>query len=75
MKSLGRWVVEHYKAIIIVSVLLLIPAVYGAVNTRINYDLLTYLPDNLNSTKGQAILEKDFRVAGNAFLMFEGKDD
>lgn len=75
MKSFGRWVVEHYKAIIITCILLLIPAVYGLVNTRINYDLLTYLPDNLNSTKGQAILEKDFRVAGNAFLMIEGKDD
>lgn len=75
MKSFGRWVVEHYKAIIVMCILLLIPAVYGMVNTRINYDLLTYLPDNLNSTKGQAILEKDFRVAGNAFLMIEGKDD
>lgn len=55
--------------------MLLIPAVYGMVNTRINYDLLTYLPAGLNSVKGQAILEKDFRVAGNAFLMIEGQDD
>lgn len=75
MKSFSRWVVKHYKAIIVISVLLLIPAFYGMINTRINYDLLTYLPDNLNSVKGQHILEKDFRVAGNAFLLIEGKDD
>lgn len=75
MKAFARGVVEHYQAIIVISILLLIPAVYGMINTRINYDLLTYLPDGLNSVKGQAILEKDFRVAGNAFLMIEGKDD
>lgn len=75
MKSFAHGVVKHYKAIIVICILLLIPAVYGMVNTKINYDLLTYLPDNLNSVKGQHILEKDFKVAGNAFLMIEGKDD
>lgn len=75
MKSFANGVVKHYKAIMVVCILLLIPAVYGMINTRINYDLLTYLPDNLNSVKGQHILEEDFRVAGNAFLMIEGQDD
>ncbi len=75
MKSFSRWVVDHYKLIIIISILLLIPGLYGMINTKINYDLLSYLPENLNSVQGQGILEKDFRVAGNGFLLVEDQAD
>jgi predicted RND superfamily exporter protein len=75
MKSFSRWVVEHYKLIIVICALLLIPGFYGMATTKINYDILTYLPQNLNSVQGQNILEKDFRVAGNAFLLVEDQQD
>ena len=75
MKSFSHWVVRHYRAIIVFSVLCLIPAFYGMAQTKINYDLLTYLPGNLNSVHGQHILEKDFKVAANAFLLIEDKDE
>lgn len=75
MKSFSRWVVDHYKLIIIISVLLLIPGLYAMINTKINYDLLSYLPKNLNSVQGQQILETDFRIAGNGFLLIEDQPD
>lgn len=75
MKSFSRWVVDHYKMIIIISVLLLIPGFYGMINTKINYDVLSYLPKNLNSVQGQDILSKDFRIAGNGFLLIEDQED
>ena len=75
MKAFSRWVVQHYKLIIIISVLLLIPGFYGMSQTRINYDILSYLPQNSNSMQGQNILEKDFRVAANAFLLIKDQSD
>jgi len=75
MKAFSRWVVEHYKLIIVICALLLIPGFYGMATTKINYDILTYLPQNLNSVQGQNILEKDFKVAGNAFLLVEDQQD
>lgn len=75
MKSFSRWVVEHFKLIIVICALLLIPGFYGMAATKINYDLLTYLPQSLKSVQGQNILEKDFRVAGNAFLLVEDQQD
>lgn len=75
MKSFSRWVVDHYKLIIIISVLLLIPGFYAMINTKINYDLLSYLPKNLNSVQGQDILADDFRISGNGFLLIEDQAD
>lgn len=75
MKSFSQWVVRHYKFIILFCALLLIPGFYGMSATKINYDLLTYLPQELNSVQGQNILEKDFGVAGNAFLLVEDQED
>lgn len=75
MNHFSRWVVRHYKLIIAICALLLIPGFYGMAKTSINYDLLTYLPSELNSVQGQTILEKDFRIAGNAFLLVENQRD
>lgn len=75
MKSFGHFVARHPKAIIIVCLLCLIPAYFGMVSTKINYDIFTYLPKDLNSTQGQDILQNDFRVAGNAFLMMDRTND
>ena len=60
MDRFSAAVVKHRKIILIVCVLLLIPSVFGMLGTRINYDMLTYLPKNLDTGKGQDILMDDY---------------
>lgn len=48
MEHFARWVVRHRKAVLAAAVLLLIPSVFGAAGTYINYDILTYLPPELD---------------------------
>lgn len=60
MDRFSAAVVKHRKIILIVCVLLLIPSVFGMLGTRINYDMLTYLPKNLDTVKGQDILMDDY---------------
>ncbi len=60
MDRFSAAVVRHRKIVLIVCVLLLIPSVFGMLGTRINYDMLTYLPKNLDTVKGQDILMDDY---------------
>ena len=60
MVNFGKKVVKYRVLILILGVLLLIPSVFGYLNTRVNYDVLTYLPDNIETMKGQDILVNDF---------------
>lgn len=60
MKKIGDFVTKHKILIIIVSLLLLIPTIIGIKNTRINYDILVYLPEDIETMKGQKILKDDF---------------
>ncbi len=55
----GEKVVKHRHIILIVAVLLLIPSIIGMKATRINYDMLTYLPDDIETMKGQEMLFTD----------------
>lgn len=71
MKKFAHYVVKFYKQIIIVSILLLIPSAIGAVSTRINYDILTYLPSELDSMVGEQYLENDFNLASSAMITVE----
>ena len=57
--------------VIIVSVLLLIPSIIGAVSTYVNYDILSYLPQDLDSTKGQEVLDETFHNAASSMLIVE----
>ena len=68
MVKVGKKIVKFRVPILILSIILLIPAVWGYVNTRINYDVLTYLPDNIETMKGQDILVNDFGTG--AFSIF-----
>lgn len=61
MEKLGRKIVKFRIPIFIISILLLIPAAIGYINTRVNYDILYYLPDDIDTMKGQDILMKDFK--------------
>lgn len=72
-----RWsnfVVKQRKALLIIATLLLIPALIGFLQTQINYDVTTYLPDNLGSRQGQDILENEFHIAANVFVMVEDQE-
>ncbi len=71
MKRFAHFIVKFYKQILIVSILLLIPSAIGAVSTRINYDILTYLPSDLDSMVGEQYLEKDFNLASSAMITVE----
>lgn len=75
MINFGKKVVKHRVLILIVSLLLLIPSVFGYVNTRVNYDVLTYLPDNIETMKGQEIMTNDFGTGGFSMLMADGMKD
>ena len=73
MKKISKYIVEHTKLILIIGLLLLIPAIYGFINTRINYDILIYLPESVDTIKGQKILTDEFGLGSYAFVMVEDK--
>ena len=56
MIKFGKGVVKHRVLILIIAVALMVPSVFGILKTRINYDMLTYLPDDIETMKGQNIL-------------------
>lgn len=67
----GKTVVKFHIPIAIVAALLLIPSVIGMANTRINYDMLTYLPEDMDTVKGQDILMDEFGKGAFSFLVVE----
>ena len=75
MKKFGRGVVKLRVPILIVSVLLLIPSIFGFVSTRINYDILSYLPSDIETMKGQDIMLDEFGKGGFSLVMLDGMDD
>lgn len=75
MIKFGKWVVRNRVLILIISVLLLIPSVFGMIHTRINYDVLTYLPDDIDTVKGQDILMDDFGKGAFSLIVVEGMDE
>lgn len=72
MTKFGRHIVKHRIAILILAVLLLVPSFLGMVNTRINYDILDYLPENMDTVKGQNILLEDFNKGGFSLILVKG---
>ena len=72
MKKLARAIVKMRRLILIAAVLLLIPAAVGAIATPINYDILSYLPQELDSRVGQLLLETDFHLASTNMITVEG---
>ena len=70
----GKAVVKCRIVILIVSAVLLIAAFFGMINTRVNYDMLNYLPDSLDTVKGQQYMLEDFNKGAFSFLIFENVD-
>ncbi len=65
MLKFGEWIAKHRALILVVAVLLLIPSAIGYINTRVNYDILSYLPKDINTMIGQDILKEDFGQGGS----------
>ena len=74
MLRFARAVVRRRRIIIIIALLLLIPSVFGIIGTRVNYDVLTYLPDSIETIKGQNILLDEFGKGGFAMIMVDGME-
>lgn len=75
MVAFGKKVVKFRIPILIISILLLIPAGLGYVNTRVNYDVLTYLPEDIETMQGQDILVKDFGTGSFSMFIVDGMED
>lgn len=71
MKKLSSLIVKKRMMILIISLVLLIPSVFGYISTKINYDLLTYLPKEIDTMKGQDILKEDFGTGAFSMLVSE----
>ena len=71
MIQTGKWIAKHKKLILLISVLLLIPSAFGYVSTRVNYDLLSYLPTSLDTVKGQNIMVDDFGMGAFSMIVVE----
>lgn len=75
MVKFGKKVVKYRVPILIISILLLIPSVLGYVNTRVNYDVLTYLPEDIETMKGQEIMTEDFGTGAFSMFIVDGMED
>lgn len=75
MVKFGKWIAKHRIIILIISIILLIPSAISMAATRINYDILSYLPKDIETMKGQDILMDDFGKGGFSMVMVEGMND
>ena len=75
MEKFGKTVVKLRIPILILALILLIPSVLGIQATRINYDMLTYLPEGIDTVEGQNILMDEFGKGAFSFIIVEGMED
>ena len=75
MIKFGKWVVKNRILILVLALLLLIPSGISFINTRINFDILSYLPDQIETMKGQDILVDEFGTGAVSFIVIEDMKD
>ena len=68
MKKFTSWVTKHSLAVVVIALLLLLPTIYGYYKTRINYDILVYLPEDIETIQGENILTNDFGIGAFSFV-------
>ena len=71
MNALGSAICKYRKPILIIAFILLIPAILGMKATRINYDILVYLPENIETVQGEKILSEDFDMGGFSVVILD----
>ena len=74
MVKVGKWIARHRVLMLIVGFLLIIPSVIGMAETRVNYDLLSYLPEHLETVKGQDILVDEYGMGAFSMVVVENMD-
>ncbi len=74
MVKVGKWIARHRILILIIGLLLLIPSIIGTAKTRVNYDLLSYLPESLETVKGQDILVDEFGMGAFSMVVAENME-
>lgn len=74
MIKAGKWIAKHKVLIVIISMLLLIPSVLGIAATKVNYDLLSYLPDSLETVEGQDIMVDEFGMGAFSMVVVENME-
>jgi predicted RND superfamily exporter protein len=72
LEKFARILTRRYGIVLAVAVLLLIPSAVGAAGTRVNYDILSYLPQDMDSSRGERVLEDTFHNAATTMLVVEG---
>lgn len=72
LDKISKFISRHSGFVVIIAILLLIPSAIGAIKTRVNYDILSYLPEDLDSSKGATELEDTFHNAATTMLIVEG---
>ena len=74
MKKISSFISNHNIMILVISFIFLIPCIFGYLNTKINYDILVYLPDDIETIQGEEILTDDFGLGSYAFVMVDMND-
>ncbi|MCI6859442.1 MAG: MMPL family transporter [Eubacterium sp.] len=74
MIKVGKWIAKHRILILLIGFLLLIPSVLGTVATKVNYDLLSYLPGSLETVKGQDIMVDEFGTGAFSMVVVENME-
>lgn len=75
MKKFANFVCKNKIFILILSIVLLIPSIFGYVTTKINYDILVYLPSDIETLKGENILTDDFNMGAFSIVVVDNKSD
>ena len=73
--KISKAIVKLRVPIVIIALILIVPSLLGMLNTRINYDMLTYLPDSMDTVKGQNILLDEFGKGAFSFIILEDMPD
>lgn len=74
MVKVGKWIAKHRILILLIGFLLIIPSIIGMAKTRVNYDLLSYLPEHLETVKGQDILVDEYGMGAFSMVVVEDTD-
>ena len=70
--KIGKWIAKNRILILIVSALLVLPSLLGIARTKVNYDLLSYLPETLETVKGQNVMVDEYGMGAFAMIVVEG---
>lgn len=74
MIKVGKWIAKHRVLMLLIGFLLVIPSVIGIANTRVNYDLLSYLPEHLETVKGQDIMVDEYDMGAFSMVVVENME-